>query len=160
MKRPQRKIMGKRKKLEKVCASNISFTDTAIKRPRRVEVTAIRKTAPSVESQWMPDKLVRKEAKSTGTKALIMPKRMAPLVFASIRKFRSRGANRSLSKERLLLSKVMVTASIEVVPKRMDRLITPGRSSRTFTAVCDFKKNISVQATGKTNPQLIFGGFR
>jgi hypothetical protein len=89
-----------------------------------------------------------------------MPKRIAPLVLASIKKFRSRGAKRSLSKERLLLSKVMVTANIEVVPKRMDRLITPGRSSLTFTAVSDFKKNISVHATGKTNPQLMFGGFR
>jgi hypothetical protein len=67
--------------------------------------------------------------------ALNRPKRIAPLVLASIKKFRSRGAKRSLSKERLLLSKVIVTANIDVVPKRMDRLITPGRSSRTFTAV-------------------------
>jgi hypothetical protein len=108
----------------------------------------------------MPDRFVRKHANKTGTKALNSPKRMAPLVLASIKRFKSIGAKRSLSKERLLLSKVIVTASIEVVPKRTDRLITPGRRSRTSTAVCDFKKNISVQATGKTNPQLIFGGFR
>jgi hypothetical protein len=85
---------------------------------------------------------------------------MAPLVLASIKRFKSIGAKRSLSKERLLLSKVIVTASIEVVPKRMDRLITPGSRSRTFTAVGDLKKNMSVQATGKTSPQLMFGGFR
>src|SRR4030043_629310 len=152
IKSPQRKIIGKRKKLEKVCASKTSLTDTAIKRPRRVEVTEIRKIAPSAGSQLMPDRLVIKDANKTGTNALNRPKGMAPLVLASIKKFRSRGAKRSLSKERLLFSKVMGTASTEVVPKRMDRLITPGRRSRTFTAVWDLKKNISVQATGKTNP--------
>jgi len=34
---PQRKIMGKRKKLEKVWASKTSLTAAAIKRPRKVE---------------------------------------------------------------------------------------------------------------------------
>lgn len=121
--------------MEKVCASKTSFTDTAIKRPKRVEVTEIKKTAPMTGSQLILDRWVRKDANKTGTNALNRPKRMAPLVLASIKKFRSRGANRSLSKERLLLSKVMVTASTEVVPKRIDRPITPGRSSRTFTAV-------------------------
>src|SRR4030043_1784716 len=142
IKSPQRKIIGKRKKLEKVCASKTSLTDTAIKRPRRVEVTDSRKSAPSAGSQLMPDRLVIKDANKTGTNALNRPKRMAPLVLASIKRFKSRGAKRSLSKERLLLSKVMVTASTEVVPKRIDRLITPGRSSRTFTPAPDFKKNM------------------
>ena len=39
---PQRNIIGKRTKLEKVCASNTSLTDTEINRPRKVEVTAIK----------------------------------------------------------------------------------------------------------------------
>ena len=43
--KPQRKIIGKRKKLEKVCALKTSLTATAISKPRKVETTAIRKTA-------------------------------------------------------------------------------------------------------------------
>src|SRR4030043_1410342 len=101
MERHHKKIIGKRKNLEKVCASKTSLTDTAIKRPRRVEVTEIRKTAPSTGSQLMPDRLVIKDANKTGTNALKRPKRMAPLVLASIKKFKSRGAKRHLSKERL-----------------------------------------------------------
>jgi len=44
-KRPQRKIIGKRKKLENVCASKISLTETAVNSPRNVETTAIAITA-------------------------------------------------------------------------------------------------------------------
>jgi hypothetical protein len=49
---------------------------------------------------------------------------------------------------------------MEVVPKRMDRHMTPGRRPRISNDVPDFRKTISVQATGKIIPQLMFGGFR
>jgi hypothetical protein len=160
MKRPHRKIMGNRKKLENVWASKTSLTDTAIKSPRKVEVTAIRKTPPNTRSQLMPERSVMNRAKITGTNPLNMPETMAPVVLASIRRLRSMGAIRSLSKDRLFLSKVMVTASMEVVPKRMDRHMTPGRRPRISNDVPDFRKTISVQATGKIIPQLMFGGFR
>jgi hypothetical protein len=48
--RPHRKIMGKRKKFEKVWASNTSFTETAMNRPRNVELIAMRTTAGEVAS--------------------------------------------------------------------------------------------------------------
>ena len=125
-----------------------------------MEVTAIRKTPPNTISQLMPDRSVMNRAKITGTNPLKMPKTMAPVVLASIRRLRSIGAIRSLSKDRLFLSKVMVTESMEVVPKSTDRHMTPGRRPRISSDVPDFRKNISVQATGKIIPQLMFGGFR
>ncbi len=123
-------------------------------------MTAIRKTPPNTISQLMPDRSVMNRAKITGTNPLNMPETMAPVVLASIRRLRSMGAIRSLSKDRLFLSKVMVTESMEVVPKSTDRHMTPGRRPRISNDVPDFRKNISVQATGKIIPQLMFGGFR
>jgi len=152
--------MGKRKKFEKVWASKTSCTETAIKRPRKVEVTAIRKMVASTRSQLMPPRCVMNKAKPTGTNPLKIPKTIAPVVFASISRLRSMGAIKSLSKERLLLSKVIVTASMEVVPNKTERHMTPGSSPKTSSALPDFKKTISVQATGKIMPQLIFGGLR
>ncbi|AHM58132.1 hypothetical protein EAL2_808p06290 (plasmid) [Peptoclostridium acidaminophilum DSM 3953] len=91
---------------------------------------------------------------------MIIPKMIAPVVFASISKFRLIGASKSRSKERLFLSKVIVTESIEVVPNRMDSAITPGSMPLISTALSDLTKNISVQDIGKIIPQLMFGGLR
>jgi len=146
--------------LEYVWASNTSLTDTAIKSPRKVDVTAISMTLKKADSQFMPDKSTRNEAKSTGMKALRTPKRIAPDVFASIKRFKLMGASNNLSKERLFLSKVMVTANMEVVPNSTDKDITPGKIPLMSTSLWDLAKNISVQATGKIIPQLILGGFR
>jgi hypothetical protein len=41
---------------------------------------------------------------------------MAPVVFASIKRFKLIGASNSLSNDLLFLSNVIVTASIDVVP--------------------------------------------
>ncbi len=158
--KPQRNIIGKRKKLEKVWASNTSLTDTEMKRPRKVEVTAMNSMLKKAAGQFIPDKSIRKEANITGTSAFSTPKIIAPVVLASIRRFRLMGASSSLSKERLFRSKVMVTASMEVVPNNTDKDITPGKISLIFTALSDLKKNIRVQAKGNISPQLILGGFR
>jgi hypothetical protein len=160
MNKPQRNIIGKRKKFEKVCASNTSLTETAMNKPKKVEVTAIRITPKNAASQFIPDKSTMNEANNTGMKALITPKKIAPVVFASINRLRLIGASNSLSNERLFLSKVMVTASIEVVPNSMDKAITPGRIPLLSTALSDLAKNISAHEIGKIMPQLIFGGFR
>jgi hypothetical protein len=58
-----------------------------------------------------------------------MPKRIAPVVLEIIRRLRLIGASRSLSKDRFFLSKVMVTASIDVVPNNIEIDITPGSIS-------------------------------
>src|SRR5690554_2892810 len=157
--KPQRKIMGNRKKLEKVCASKTSLTETAINKPRKVEVTAISTTLMKVETQLIPERSIINEAKSTGTKALIIPKTIAPVVLANINRFRLIGASNSRSKDRFFLSKVIVTASIEVVPNKIDKAMTPGRIPRTSTSPADRIKNISVHDMGKTMPQLMLGGF-
>ena len=70
----------------------------------------------------------------TGTKAFATPKRIAPAVLASIRSSRGIGASRSRSKDRPFFSNVTVTASMEVVPNRMEMATTPGSRDRTLTA--------------------------
>jgi hypothetical protein len=153
--------MGNRKKLEKVRASKTSLTDTAMNNPRNAEDMAISIIAGIKAIQMAPDKSVRKTAMIIGTNALAAPNRMAPDVFASISRFREMGANSNLSNEQLRFSKVTVTASIEVVPKRMEIATTPGRILGILSnPLPDLIKNILVHASGNIKPQLILGGFR
>jgi len=158
---PHRKIIGKRKKLENVWASNTSLTETAIKSPKKVDTIAIRKIAGITRAQIIPDRSVRKAAITIGTNALTIPKRIAPEVLANIRSSSDIGARSNLSNDRLRFSNVMVTASIEVVPKRMEIVITPGRNARTLSnPLPDLMKNMPVQASGKIMPQEMLGGLR
>ena len=158
---PQRNIIGKRKKLEKVCASKISLTETAIKSPRKVDTIPISMIAGTTSPQIIPERSAKNAAIIIGTKAFTIPKTIAPEVFASINCSRDIGARSNLSKERLRFSKVMVTASIEVVPNRIDIVMTPGRSSSTLSSpLPDLMKNIPVHASGKIIPQLMLGGLR
>lgn len=160
---PHRNSMGNRKKLENVCASNTSFAETAINRPRSVEVTAIKKTASSTTPQLITARSIKKDANITGTKALNRPNNIAPESFAATIVLREIGASRSRSKERPFLSKVMVTASIEVVPNSTLMAIRPGSNARIsdrFIPPDDLINCISVQDSGNMIPQLMFGGFR
>jgi len=120
----------------------------------------MRKTPAMRGSQVIPLREIQNRENRMGTQALNRPKTIAPVVLASIRRRISIGATSSLSKDWLLRSKVIVTASIEVVPKRMDMAITPGRILRISTSVLDLRRNIRVQAKGKMIPQLIFGGLK
>jgi len=63
-------------------------------------------------------------------------------------------------KDRPFFSKVTVTDSMEVVPKRIDTVTTPGSRDRTFSMPPDLMKNIPVHANGKIKPQLTLGGLR
>ena len=73
----------------------------------------------------IPPRLTKKDAKITGTKAFRQPNRTAPDILARTSMLKLTGASSSLSKERPLLSNVMVTASMEVV-QRMLIAIKPG----------------------------------
>ena len=158
---PHRNIMGKRKKLENVWASNTSLTETAIKSPRKVDATPIRIMAGMTRDQAIPERSVKNAAIITGTKAFTMPKRIAPEVLANIRSSSEIGDNNNLSKERLRLSKVMVTDNMDVVPKRIEIVMTPGRRPRTLSSpLPDLIKNMPVQARGNMIPQEMFGGLR
>jgi len=160
-KSPHKNIIGKRKKLEKVWASKTSLTATAMNRPRKVEAMAIRTTAGMNALQTTGDRSIRNIAMMTGTKALATPKRIAPLVLASISSSNGIGASSSRSKERFFFSKVTVTASMEVVPKRMETATTPGSKVWMLSRpLPDRMKNMPVQARGKRIPQLTFGGLR
>jgi hypothetical protein len=161
MTRKSSEIIGKRKKLENVWASNTSLTETAMKSPKNVDTTPIRIIAGITRAQAMPERSARKAAMTTGTKALTIPKRIAPDVLASIRSSSDMGARSSLSKERLRLSKVIVTDSMDVVPKRMEIVMTPGKRARTLSSpLPDFIKNMPVQARGNIMPQETLGGLR
>ena len=132
-----------------------------MKSPRKVETIPIRMMAGITSDQAIPDRSVRNAAIIIGTKALTTPKTIAPEVLASIRSSRDMGARSSLSNDRLRFSNVMVTASIEVVPKRMEIVITPGKRDKMLSSpLLDLMKNIPVQARGKIMPQLMFGGLR
>ncbi len=140
MNKPHKNTMGKRKKFENVWASKTSLTATEMNNPRKVEVTAIRITLNNTVIQFTPDKSIMNEAKIAGISAFKVPKNIAPVVLANIKRFKLMGASNNLSKERLLRSKVMVTASIEVVPNSTDKDMTPGRISLISTALFDFRR--------------------
>jgi hypothetical protein len=116
--------------------------------------------AGTTKDQAIPDISARNTAIAIGTKALTMPKRIAPEVLANISNSREIGARSSLSNDRLRLSKVRVTDSSEVVPNSMEIVTTPGKRSSTLSSpLPDLMKNIPVQASGKIIPQLTLGGL-
>jgi hypothetical protein len=158
---PLRNIIGNRKKLENVWASNTSLTETAINNPRNVDTMLMRTTAGKTRYQVAPDKSTKKDAIIRGTSVFSIPKIIAPVVLASISNSNDIGARSNLSNDRLRLSKVMVTESIEVVPKRMEIVTTPGRTDKMLSQpLPDLMKNMPVHARGKIIPQLILGGLR
>ncbi len=128
-KTPQRKIMGNRKKLDIVMASNTSFTPTEIRIPRREkakpEKMKIRTNAQKcfTESPMSGIRMIVMKA------ATINPKRVPPRVLPNrmVRKFN--GARRSLSRAPILFSKVITMAAMEVHEKRRVNPINPGTTS-------------------------------
>jgi len=159
--KPHKKIIGKRKKLEKVWASNTSLAETEIKSPRKVDTIPINIIAGATRDQAIPDMSARNAAIAMGINALTIPKRIAPEVLANISNSREMGARSSLSNDRFRLSKVRVTDNSEVVPNSIEIVTTPGKSSNTLSSPSpDLIKNIPVQASGKIIPQLMLGGLR
>ncbi|MPN42601.1 hypothetical protein SDC9_190158 [bioreactor metagenome] len=128
-----------------------------------MEVTAIRNIASTIAPQLIPARSTKNAAKTTGTKALNKPNRTAPDILAATMVFRLIGASKRRSKERPFRSKVMVTASMDVVPNRTLIAISPGSIS-LMSAMSTFPVEriicISVHESGKIMPQLMLGGFR
>src|SRR4030042_3310311 len=79
-KSPHKNISGNLKKLEKVWASKISLTETAMKSPRKVDTIPMRIMAGITKDHAIPDRSARNAAITTGTKALTTPKSIAPEV--------------------------------------------------------------------------------
>lgn len=152
--------MGNLKKFEKVWASNTSFADVAIKSPSNVELIEVSNTPIVAVPHLMPVKSAKNTAKATGTKALMIPNKIAPDIFARTRIPKLIGASNSLSNERPLLSNVIVTASMEVVPNNMLIAIRPGNNSFISTFCDERMYCMSVHEIGKMIPQLMFGGLR
>jgi dephospho-CoA kinase len=138
----------------------IVFADTAITKPSSADVTAISTTPITAAVQFTPLRFMKKAAKMTGTKALNIPNKTAPKILAKTSTPILSGAISRRSNERPFLSKVIVTASIEVVPNKTLMAIKPGSSSSTPVPPPERINCISVQDRGKTIPQLIFGGFK
>jgi hypothetical protein len=92
-------------------------------KPRNVEVTAIKIMLPMALNQRIPERSARKAAKRIGTKALTMPKAIAPTVLASINRFKSMGAKSKRSKERMLTGQIeMMEQSLKNAKERLDKL--------------------------------------
>ena len=96
---PHKKSMGNLKKLDNVCASNTSLTDTAINKPIKAEVIAIKITAIITIGQFIPLKSVKNAAKTTGTNAFTKPNITAPDNLAKTSIPKLIGASNNLSKE-------------------------------------------------------------
>ena len=75
--RPHRKTIGKRKKLEKVCASKTSLTETAMKSPKKVDVMAIKMTLKTSIAQLIFEIGIKNKAMRIGTNAFTMPNKIA-----------------------------------------------------------------------------------
>lgn len=150
--KPHKNNMGNLKKLDRVWASNTSLTDTATNKPSKAEVIAIKTTPIMVILQLTPLRSTRNAAKITGTKALTMPNRIAPSIFAKTNILILIGANNNLSKDLLLFSNVMVTASMDVVPNNMLMAIKPGNSSTICISPDKRIICIKVQERGKIIP--------
>jgi len=160
-KRPQRKIIGNRKKLENVCASNTSLTETAINSPKKVELMAMSTIVGTRTYQFIADKSVKNNATKIGTRAFIVPNRIAPDVLANIKSSSEMGASRRRSKDLPFFSKVTVTERTLVVPKRILSATRPGSKSGSLSIPMPERiKNIVIQTKGNSSPQLILGGFR
>lgn len=158
--KPQRKTIGNLKKFEKVCASKTSFADTAIKIPSKVDTIDNIIIPLNNKSQFNTEALKYNTDIKIGIKLFKIPNKIAPDIFAKTSRLMHIGASNNLSNERALLSNVMVTESIEVVPNRIDIATIPGNTSLISKADFDFIKSINIHAKGKIMPQLIFGGFK
>lgn len=153
--------MGNLKKFENVCASKTSLTDVAINNPMKVDAMEIRITARIMKDKFISEEFIKKVATMNGTKAFAIPKMIAPRVFANIIRLKGKGESKILSKVLLFFSKVMVTESMDVVPKSMDMAIMPGSIDMISIILPPVLiKNMPAHAKGNMIPQLIFGGFK
>ena len=111
-------------------------------------------------SQLATIALKYKTENNMGIMLLKIPKRIAPVIFANTNNSVFNGAINKRSNERDLRSKVMVTESIDVVPKRIDMATIAGNTLLISKVLPDFTNIISIHANGNIMPQLILGGFR
>lgn len=125
----------------------------------RVEIIESKKILTNNKRMFEMLALKYKTEIKIGTILLNKPKAIAPVSLAMINSSVEIGARRSLSKDLDLFSKVIVTASIDVVPKSTDIATIPGKIS-VILKLSLLKNIISVHAKGKIKPQLILGGLR
>ena len=122
---------------------------------------AIKTTAGTIIDQFTADRFVKHNAIRIGTKALMVPNRMAPVVFASMSSSSEIGASNNLSNDRPFFSNVTVTESTLVVPKSTLSAMTPGsRSVMLSNPTPERMKNMAIHASGNNSPQLMLGGLR
>jgi len=152
--------MGNRKKFEYVCASKTSLAETEITKPKSVEIIDRRKILTTNKNQFSTGALKYKTEINIGVILFKTPKKIALVIFAMIISSILIGASNNLSNARDFLSNVIVTASIEVVPKRILIATIPGKTSSILKPFPVLINSISIHAKGKIIPQLMFGGFK
>jgi hypothetical protein len=126
---PQRKIMGKRKKLDIVMASKTSLTPTEIRIPRREKARPEKIKMRTNAQKFLtrsPMSGIRMRIMKTAT---ISPKRVLPRVLPKRMVLKCNGARRSLSRAPILFSKAITIAAMDVHEKRRVKPINPGTTS-------------------------------
>ena len=128
-KTPQRKIIGKRKKLDMVIASKTSFTPTEIRIPSNEKARPERIMMSIKEKVWFTERPIIGIKKIVIQKVMINPNRVLPSVLPKRMVLKFNGARRSLSRAPILFSKVITMAAMEVHEKRRVKPINPGTTS-------------------------------
>ena len=128
-KTPQRKIMGKRKKLDMVMASKTSLTPTEIRIPSNEKARLERMTMSTKEKGVFTERPIIGIKKIVIQKVMITPNRVLPRVLPRRMVLKCNGARRSRSKAPILFSKVITMAAMEVHEKRRVKPIMPGTTS-------------------------------
>lgn len=126
---PQRKIIGNRKKLERVIASKTSFTPTETNIPRSEKARPDRTMMKTkLKKCWTGISMMRIK-KMVIKNVMIKPKTALPSVLPRRIVVIFNGANKSRSKAPILFSKAITMAAMDVDEKRRVIPINPGTIS-------------------------------
>ena len=158
MKTPQRKIIGKRKKLAKVIASKISFTATETSVPNAEKTKADstnEKNKNIVFENGTPKKIIDP---ARNILEIRTPKITPPIIFPNKIALRDSGASSKRSNVFVLRSKIITIASADVAANRIAIAIKPDANSVIPEGF--LRINASAITIGNIIPQLRLGGLK
>jgi hypothetical protein len=134
-KTPHRKIIGKRKKLERVIASKASRTPTEIKMPKKAKAKQEIIREANREKGWDTRKPKTKTIKTKAISAITNPKAAAPNPLPNRSVLRWMGAMSKRSRASIRFSKLITMAAMEVVEKS---IVIPTKPGLTSEISCGF----------------------
>src|SRR4030043_1520322 len=136
-KTPQRKNMGKRKKLERVIASKTSLTPTEINMPKKAKAKQEMIREANREKGYDTRRPKTKTIKTSAISAMTNPKAATPNPLPNRIVLRWMGAMSKRSRASIRFSKLITMAAMEVVEKS---IVMPTRPGLTSEIPCGFLK--------------------